>query len=92
VYAIGEGVEKVVVPGATVYVGKADNPSFVGSEPLEELAGRIWTSVGPSGPNKEYLLQLSQAVRELAPDSHDSHLAALEKRVRELDGTCGKID
>lgn len=85
VYAIKEGVEVVVVPQATVYVGKADNPSFVGSEPLDELAHRIWTSVGPSGTNKEYLMQLSQAILELAPDSHDSHLEALEKRVKELD-------
>lgn len=52
----------------------------VGSEPLDDLAKAIWSSVGPSGPNKEYMLKLAAAVRELAPESHDSHLAALEVR------------
>jgi hypothetical protein len=39
---------------------------------------------------QEYLYELSRAVKELAPESHDSHLSALEVRfvrragVREL--------
>lgn len=53
----------------------------VGSEPLDDLARIIWSSVGPSGPNKDYMLNLASAVRELAPESHDSHLAALEVRL-----------
>lgn len=52
VYGMVDGAEKVVLEQATVYVGKADNPSFVGSEPLDILAKRIYDSVGPSGPNK----------------------------------------
>ncbi|KAL5495798.1 hypothetical protein ACEPAI_1262 [Sanghuangporus weigelae] len=67
------------------YVGKPENPSFIGSEPIEDLAQRIYVSVGPSGPNKQYLYELASSVRKLAPESHDSHLAALERRVRELD-------
>ncbi|KAF4566528.1 hypothetical protein EYR36_011959 [Pleurotus pulmonarius] len=34
---------------------------------------------------KEYLYRLADAVRGLSPDSYDSHLYALEKRVKELD-------
>lgn len=87
VYDSKDGMETIVVPQATVYVGKADNPSFVGSEPLEFLAQRIFDSVGPSGANKDYLFQLSQAVKELAPASHDSHLTELEVRTsRTLSG------
>ncbi|PPQ70188.1 hypothetical protein CVT24_003904 [Panaeolus cyanescens] len=56
-----------------------------GSEPLDSLAQTIWSSVGPSGPNKEYLFNLVKSVRELSPNSYDSHLYALESRVRELD-------
>ncbi|PVF97548.1 ChaC-like protein [Serendipita vermifera] len=85
VYGIKDGTEFVAVSQATVYVGKADNPSFVGSEPFDYLAKRIFDSVGPSGANKDYLMELSKAVRELAPDSCDSHLEQLEIRVKELE-------
>ncbi|EIN13167.1 ChaC-like protein [Punctularia strigosozonata HHB-11173 SS5] len=93
VYGVGEdGQEKVVAHDAECYVGRKDNPSFIGSEPLEDLAQTIWRSVGPSGPNKEYLYRLAHAVRELAPHSHDSHLFALETRLRELDAEAGLTD
>ncbi|QRW19666.1 cation transporter ChaC [Rhizoctonia solani] len=85
VWGIVDGVEKIIVPNATCYVGRSDNPAFVGSEPVPILAKKIWESSGPSGPNKEYLYELARAVRELAPESHDSHLSALEAYVRRLD-------
>uniref|UniRef100_D8QKC4 glutathione-specific gamma-glutamylcyclotransferase n=1 Tax=Schizophyllum commune (strain H4-8 / FGSC 9210) TaxID=578458 RepID=D8QKC4_SCHCM len=84
IYGIVDGKEEVIIPNASpfslhmCYVGRNDNPSFVGSEPLDDLAHRIYTSVGPSGPNKEYLYRLADAVRELSPSSHDSHLFVLE--------------
>ncbi|KAF4623203.1 hypothetical protein D9613_001362 [Agrocybe pediades] len=64
---------------------EAAPPNQVGSEPLDHLGYTIWKSVGPSGPNKEYLYKLVESVRELSPDSYDSHLYALESIVRELD-------
>jgi len=79
------GHETVVIPGAECYVGRNDNPSFIGSEPLGELAGTIWHSVGPSGRNKDYVYKLAAAVRALAPEAYDSHLFALEAQLRELD-------
>ncbi|KAI5992246.1 ChaC-like protein [Pisolithus albus] len=85
VYTIEDGIDKVIVHNAYCYVGRPHNPSFVGSEPLGDLADRIWRSVGPSGRNKDYLYQLAESVRKLAPASFDSHLFALEDRVRELD-------
>jgi len=85
VYGIENGVENISIENAVTYVGRPDNPSFLGSEPLDELAHRIWQSVGPSGRNKDYLYELASSVRKLAPESFDSHLFALETRVRELD-------
>lgn len=85
VYGYRNGIEVVVEKDATIYVGKRDNPAFVGSEDLDILAARIHTSVGPSGRNKDYLYDLVDAVKGLASESHDSHLAALESRVRALD-------
>ncbi|KAF9042406.1 ChaC-like protein [Panaeolus papilionaceus] len=77
--------EKVIIHDAFCYVGRSDNPSFGGSESLDSLSHTIWSSVGPSGPNKEYLYSLVKSVRDLSPNSYDSHLYALEARVRELD-------
>ncbi|KIM50990.1 hypothetical protein SCLCIDRAFT_144258 [Scleroderma citrinum Foug A] len=78
IHTIEDGVEKVIIHNC--YVGRPDNPSFLGSEPLDALADRIWRSVGPSGRNKDYLYQLAASVKQLAPASHDSHLFALEVR------------
>ncbi|KAJ7477334.1 ChaC-like protein [Mycena latifolia] len=85
IYGFVDGAETVIIPNAICYVGRKDNPSFIGSEPLSALAHRIWVSEGPSGLNKEYLYKLAEAVRQLSPDSYDSHLFALEGMVRALD-------
>ncbi|KAJ8594390.1 ChaC-like protein [Rhizopogon salebrosus TDB-379] len=85
IYTVENGEEKIAIHDAYCYVGRPDNPSFIGSEALEDLAQRIWASVGPSGANKEYLYCLANAVRELAPTSYDSHLFALEERLLKLD-------
>ncbi|TFK38806.1 ChaC-like protein [Crucibulum laeve] len=79
------GEEKVIIHGAFCYVGRSDNPSFIGSEPLDDLAERIWRSVGPSGRNKDYLYKLAESVHHLSPTSFDPHLYALEAKVRALD-------
>ncbi|WFD22069.1 hypothetical protein MEQU1_000731 [Malassezia equina] len=75
---------QVLVPEALVYVGLPDNEAFVGPQPLDELAERIHTCHGPSGPNDEYLLRLAEAVRILTPESKDNHLFALEEKVLAL--------
>jgi len=75
---------QVLIPEALVYVGLPDNEAFVGPQPLEELAERIHTCHGPSGPNDEYLLRLAQAVRALTPEIKDIHLFSLEEKVLAL--------
>ncbi|KAH0831440.1 hypothetical protein FOPE_00579 [Fonsecaea pedrosoi] len=61
-----------------------DNPQFLGALPPDEVAETINASIGPSGENREYLLHLEQALKELSPDSHDEHIADLARRVRAL--------
>ena len=48
------------------YVAREDNPHFLG--PLDErsIALHIEASHGPSGPNRDYVLRLHAALRELA--------------------------
>ncbi|GAA5927341.1 hypothetical protein JCM10213_003445 [Rhodosporidiobolus nylandii] len=77
-----EGKEVVVEKGVRVYVGETHNPSFGGGEPMASLAAHIAKTAGPSGPNKEYLYKLCEAVRQLDPHSEDAYLKELERLVR----------
>lgn len=71
------------LPGL-VYVATPDNPSFAGETPLPELAEIIASRVGPSGSNREYLVELASALR--AMDVVDPHVLALEALVANLPG------
>ncbi|GAA6019771.1 hypothetical protein JCM11491_005246 [Sporobolomyces phaffii] len=79
------GDECIVERGVRVYVGETDNPSFAGGESMDALSSRIAESVGPSGPNKEYLYEVCNSVRQLCPESEDRYLAQLENLVRSKD-------
>jgi cation transport regulator ChaC len=68
------------VPEALVYVATPSNPAWLGEAPLEQIAAQIRESVGPSGANLEYLLQLHEAL--VAMDGEDDHVAALVRLVR----------
>ncbi|CAO1630202.1 unnamed protein product [Parajaminaea phylloscopi] len=80
----GKEEEVLLQAGTLVYVGLPDNEAFVGPSPLPDLAERIFTCQGPSGRNDEYLLNLAMVTRKLSPQSVDSHLFELEKRVLQL--------
>jgi cation transport regulator ChaC len=63
------------------YVAKADNPNYVGPDPLDRIAAIVRGAAGPSGPNVEYVLRLAAALRELAVE--DPHVFALERLLAE---------
>lgn len=65
---------------ALVYVARRDNANYTGERPLHEIAAVARASVGPSGANREYVLQLADALRELGAD--DPHVFALAELVR----------
>lgn len=61
-----------------VYVATEDNPNYLGPAPLEAIAAQVRRSVGPSGPNIEYVLELAEALEHMdALDEHVGELAAL---------------
>lgn len=66
----------------TLYVAARDNPAFLGPDAAQALAEHIHVARGPSGLNRDYLLRLAEALRELGDD--DEHVFDLERRVRAL--------
>ncbi|KAK6907027.1 hypothetical protein I203_101016 [Kwoniella mangroviensis CBS 8507] len=80
-----EEEEIIAVDSAEIWIGKLDNPAFVGHEPIDELAETIFQRHGPSGPNKEYLYKLAESVRHLYPHVRDDYLFGLEASVRALE-------
>jgi cation transport regulator ChaC len=74
-----------------VYIGTPENDQFVGPQPPQQLAEHIRKSIGPSGPNKDYLLSLEEALDGLSPDSGDSHVKDLATRVRNLEKEASEL-
>ncbi|XP_023161457.2 putative glutathione-specific gamma-glutamylcyclotransferase 2 [Drosophila hydei] len=61
-----------------MYVATQSNDSYAGHVwQVPCIARQIFTSAGPSGPNREYLFNLFIAMRELFPDAVDEHLNEL---------------
>jgi glutathione-specific gamma-glutamylcyclotransferase len=67
-----------------VYIGMPDNPQFLGPLDPEEVAKTINNSIGPSGQNRDYLLQLEASLLSLSPASGDGHVTDLARRVRTM--------
>jgi cation transport protein ChaC len=63
--------------GGILYVARADNHAYLGPAPMTEVAAHIARSSGPSGSNRDYVLALAAALRELG-DS-DPHVQELEE-------------
>ena len=77
-----------------VYVGLPENPQYVGLQDLDSLAAHILRSSGPSGPNKEYLYALEEALNGLIGSGadgvgldkdRDEHIFELAQRCRQLE-------
>ena len=60
----------------TVYLAAPGNFAYLGPASAEAIAAHIAGSHGPSGSNRDYLLALAHALRELG--IHDEHVFELE--------------
>ena len=69
----------------TLYLGDESHRQYAGPDSLEKMANTILHSIGPSGPNKEYLYNLEIAMKEIAPHIVDEHLEELTRKVKELE-------
>ena len=57
---------------------------YLGPAPLGDIARQIVKCKGPSGCNTEYVLNLAQEMRKIAPGVDDQHLFSLEGHIREI--------
>ena len=64
---------------ALVYIATEDNEAFLGDADDLEMAAQIATASGPSGQNKDYLINLASALRQLGAVDH--HVFSLETLV-----------
>ncbi|KAF5281323.1 hypothetical protein FQR65_LT02953 [Abscondita terminalis] len=64
-----------------IYVGTEGNQNYAGEADESTIAEQILNSVGPSGTNVEYLLNLATAMRDIAPHIDDEHLFNIESKV-----------
>lgn len=65
-----------------VYIATEENAAFLGQATELEIARQIARSSGPSGPNRDYLLELAHALRELGKE--DEHVFAIERHLNDL--------
>jgi cation transport protein ChaC len=65
-----------------VYIATSDNEAFLGEDSEQAIAQHIARSSGPSGPNRDYLLSLALALREMG--KHDPHVFEIERHLGDL--------
>jgi len=65
-----------------VYIGKPDNPAYLGEAPVDEIAQQIFGSVGPSGPNSEYVHRLAEALRHFGEE--DEHVFEIDRLLQQM--------
>lgn len=65
---------------ALVYIATEGNPNFLGPASLEQIADVARDSHGPSGSNREYVLRLAEALRDMGAD--DPHVFEIEELLR----------
>ncbi|RSZ57804.1 gamma-glutamylcyclotransferase [Massilia atriviolacea] len=67
-----------------VYIAAEDNAAFLGEASEIEIARQIARSHGPSGANRDYLIDLAQALRELGME--DGHVFEIERHLIDMRG------
>lgn len=74
--------EDGTVAEGLVYIATEENTAFLGPATELDIARQIAASVGPSGPNKDYLTGLAEALRELGKE--DQHVFEIERHLMSM--------
>jgi len=71
------------IAAGLTYIATPDNAAWLGEASELQIARHIRAAAGPSGSNRDYLMQLAAALRELG--QQDAHIFAIESHILELD-------
>lgn len=67
------------LPGLT-WIATTENANYLGPASAADIAAQVLAATGPSGPNREYVLRLDEALRA---DGHDDpHVSRIAQLVR----------
>ena len=66
-----------------IYIAPEDNAAFLGPAPEQDIARQIAAATGPSGHNRDYLIQLAAALRALGQNDH--HVFEIEQHLQTLE-------
>uniref|UniRef100_A0A1B0BEW8 glutathione-specific gamma-glutamylcyclotransferase n=1 Tax=Glossina palpalis gambiensis TaxID=67801 RepID=A0A1B0BEW8_9MUSC len=72
----------IATPGNESWAGEGDEASVI------KIAEQIFTSVGPSGTNREYFFNLLHTMLALFPGIKDNHLLEIDNELQRLILTC----
>ncbi|XP_050366101.1 gamma-glutamylcyclotransferase 2-3 [Argentina anserina] len=73
------------ISGVMVYIASPDrkrNMNYLGPASIKDIAKQIVEAKGPSGPNREYLFKLEEALLHF--DCKDKHVSDLANEVRRI--------
>lgn len=62
-----------------IYIADKSNPAYLGEASNLDIAQQVYRSRGPSGENRDYLLELARSLRAL--NAHDEHVFSIEQHV-----------
>ena len=65
-----------------VYIATSDNEAWLGETSEYDIARQICGAKGPSGPNRDYLLELAKSLRALGLE--DPHVFDIEMHIRDI--------
>ena len=68
----------------TLYLATEQNKNYLGPASIQDIAKQVVNSVGPSGKNTDYILNLAEALRQVSPHVVDDHLFELEQEILKL--------
>ncbi|MBI77500.1 MAG: gamma-glutamylcyclotransferase [Rhodospirillaceae bacterium] len=66
-----------------IYIGKPDNPNYLGPEKSEKIAEQVINARGASGPNAQYVYRLADALRNIGAE--DPHVFEIERMVKDIE-------